>query len=106
MSTHSELRTLDAHSLLARFGVPYPSACLDNARNAPGESLRVLSSKPGTALWLTCDARHPSNGAVRFTVNVCTDHDDEYGCCDACGRWADAPGDPVAHAAMIAYDQD
>jgi hypothetical protein len=88
MSTYMDLSTLDAHKLLARFSVPYPSACLDNARNAPGESLRVLSTKPGTGLWLTSDARHPSNGDARFTLAVCTDHNDDMGCCDACGRWA------------------
>lgn len=83
----------EVHELLDRFGIYMPHVLVDAARQDVTTEHHAFGSVSALVneVWLHAEARHPSNGAERFTLSMCNDHDDSHGCCDACGRWRNRP---------------
>lgn len=90
MPTFTNQVASEASKILFRFLVTSPPTYMGRAAAQVGQELSVPSAKPGQAVWLT--ATHDGH---LFTIDVCSDHDDDSGCCDTCGRWVKDAGPDI-----------
>lgn len=83
MALHTKRTSYEAAELLRLAGIVDPDALLKAAADEPGSEHEGHNGT--TYVWVWYSAIRS-----RFTVDICADHDTDYGCCDHCGRWADA----------------
>lgn len=101
MATYTNRSAGEISALLDRFAIVMPHVLIDAARKDLTQEHHAFGDgglRSGVIhVWLHAEARHDSNGAERFTLSACSDHDDDFGCCDVCGRWRNKPASDTWH---------
>jgi hypothetical protein len=100
MTGYTGRREGEVLGLLNSYGILAPAFLIETAAK---DTTREHHARIGrTHVWLraanTAQAGSTPAGK-RYTLNVCEDHDDENGCCDVCGRWADRTPQNIARQA-------